>query len=261
LGIFYILNIQVDDSLDGRISIFGENQNIIGLNLSVALILMLAFFNVQLNSSRVFRFILLIFTPFVLLLLFKTGSRLGFISFFLALLGFGTLMSKYNKKSLSQLLYILLILVIPIILFWGIEKSSNSDLTLSQRIVDSFKSGDLSGRDIIWAAVIPFFLENMFIGIGMTGYTSFSISILGDIASPHNGIIEALIYTGIIGTFFFILYLYRLYKKAFMLKNHSDQILPFLLMIPVSGILLSGQIFDSKLIWLIMGYVASLRTA
>src|SRR5690606_9970615 len=82
---------------------------------------------------------------------------------------------------------------------------------LYQRLVASIKEQDLSDRNIIWQTLIPLINNNVFFGVGLTGYELYCFKVFGRIISPHNVIIEVLCYTGIIGL---LSYSWLLYKIA-----------------------------------------------
>jgi len=115
----------------------------------------------------------------------------------------------------------------------------------------------MGDRDYLWVLILPLILDSPVIGIGITGYANQMEIFFGGMVSPHNGIIEALCYTGAVGTTFLLLFIFRLWKRASMTKDQNNEILPVILFIPIIGILLTGQIFQSKTIWLLFAYVAA----
>ena len=112
---------------------------------------------------------------------------------------------------------------------------------------------DLSGRDDFWSEILITASENLFFGIGQSGY----FMSFGN-ASPHNVIIEVLIYTGLVGVLFYLLFLYKIVIFALKSFQRNDLILPILLLSPIFGTILSGQILEMKLGWLLFAYIISL---
>ena len=97
-----------------------------------------------------------------------------------------------------------------------------------------------------------FVLENT--SFTLSGGTDFGGA---GIASPHNVFIEATCYTGIVGLTIFIVFLSRIILNAINRRRFLNELLPIAIMVgPILGLLLSGQIFEQKLIWCLFAYIA-----
>ena len=129
----------------------------------------------------------------------------------------------------------------------------NSEV-LMLRLLQTVADQDLAGRDEVWVEIINIVQNNLIFGIGQTGY----FSIFG-LASPHNVFIEVLIYTGIVGLFLYLVFILRISIYAYKCIKIKGKILPLLLMSPIFGILLSGQILNMKLGWLVLAYIISVH--
>ena len=110
----------------------------------------------------------------------------------------------------------------------------------------------MAGREVIYAELWEVINNNLFFGIGQTGY----FAKFGD-GSPHNVLLEILCYSGIIGLSMYLLFLYNILKIAIKSKSIEGNILPLILLIPLLGLILSGQILTLKLGWCIFSYIAS----
>ena len=145
----------------------------------------------------------------------------------------------------------MIIIVLVSSISWKYWQSTFQFTLVAERLFDTLNVGDLSSRDIIWAKVMDVISNNYIYGIGKTGY----LLELGDF-SPHNVILEVLCYTGIVGLLIFGYFLFGIvsnaYKKA---KDHCDS-LPLILLVPIFGMILSGQIFGQKIVWFIFAYIA-----
>lgn len=117
--------------------------------------------------------------------------------------------------------------------------------------MDVIKSGDTSNRDLIWDALLVYFTDNFLFGIGRTGF----VSIVGEM-SPHNVLLEIFIYTGFVGVIIFCFFYFFIIRKAFQRIKFENNALPFILLIPISFLFFSGQIFDKKIVWVILSYIA-----
>jgi len=163
LTLLYNLGIGIEID-GGRISIFGDNENIIGIRLSISIIV---FFYIILEDPFSFgfwRFLLFIPIPDMLMFMFATGSRLAFISFALEFV-VGVIFYQTKKRWYKIILLILAIGVSAY--FFQLMKQSE---ILINRLLLTRETGDLAGRDIIWLELMPLIKANFIWGVGETGY-------------------------------------------------------------------------------------------
>jgi O-antigen ligase len=230
-----------------RSTIFGGNANDIGLRLSMAVfILMSLLFENKLKFGK-FRYLLLIFFPFLLKFMFNTGSRVAFISFFLGVSIMFVVYIKsmgFTKKVNLLILGSFLMLLATVILF--------ENDTIIRRLYIAFFKGDISGHDQIWSNVISIISKNLFIGVGETGLAQR----MGGV-SPHNVFLEVLACTGIVGFLIFFIFFCRILIGAYEKFKYQNELLPFVLFIPVIGAVLSGQIFEQKIYWVVFAFIIS----
>ena len=251
LTVFYFLNIEIDNSLDGRIAILGDNQNNIGLNLACAIFILTSLVFENKSGWGINRLMLLWLLPFLFFVMVITGSRLAFLSSFLGLICFLLL---WKSKFVTRKI---LIVIVGLLVVGSVFAYLAANEIIASRLSESLSSGDLGDRDYLWVLILPLISDAPLFGIGITGYANQMEILFGGMSSPHNGIIEALCYTGLAGTTFLLLFIFRLLKHALMTINQNNEILPVILFIPIIGILLTGQIFQSKTIWLLFAYVAA----
>lgn len=243
LTFFYFLGIgqvEMPDELAGRATIFGYNQNFLGLSLTVSSLVIL--YNLYTQKYNLIKK-LFYGISFLLVMYFMvtTGSRTAFVAF---ILGLSTMLVLNHKISavakIGFFLFFLTIMIFTYIFFL-------EDIAILQRLTDSFLSGDTANRDVIWTGLFYFFSDYIFFGVGKTGYAR----IIGDL-SPHNVLIEIFIYTGLIGLFIFIYLIKAFFSNALSVFRNHNNILPLIIFIPFFGILLTGQLFDQKVIWFFM---------
>lgn len=250
LALLFIAGIGVEYG-EGRLSMFGENQNVLGIKVSVSLVILLLFVTQnRLNISWI-RYLLLPLVPLMLFFIGETGSRVSLISFVLAFL-VGTALYKTKTKILK--ISILLGNAIVLILFAILLMQSD---IMVERLQNTSDNAEIGSRDKIWKAVFPIVKENPILGIGETGYDFKSTFIFGTAFSPHNVFLEILCYTGIIGLSIYLTFLFQVFKKGFQAYTKKGLLLPMLLIIPMLGLLLSGQILNVKLGWTIFAYIVS----
>jgi O-antigen ligase len=153
-------------------------------------------------------------------------------------------------NRLNKFFWALFLFVLFIFLFFIFQDK----LDVLQRLTSTFEDGDTANRDIIWSALWYFFSDHIFLGVGKTGY----LSIIGDL-SPHNAFLEIFIYTGLIGFVIFFIYLSRLFINVFVLYKKYNEIFSFLLCVAILGVILTGQIFDQKVVWFFLACLVQNR--
>ena len=232
----------------GRIRIFGDNENAIGIRMCISIIF-LSFLIIQnpLELSNK-RFLLLILIPFMFLLLIATGSRVAFISFSLCFLA-GMVLIK-TRRANSKILILGLGLIIGFFIINYVLSSS----ILYDRLINSVQERDLSDRNIIWKSLIPLIRDNPIFGVGTTGYSLYSYKVFGRVISPHNVLIEVLCYTGIIGLLIYVYFLFKILLLSWKKYRLNGNPIQLLLLIPVLGLILSGQLLTSKIGWILFAF-------
>ena len=244
LNFFYLLNIGVTISEDNRISLFGDNENFIGIKMSISIVLI--FFIIFRNNLKFnkLRFLLLLPIPIMIKLLIETGSRVSLLSFLLMLI-----LGIYHINFKNQIIKIGLFVLIFFSLFIAFQFVLDNQVLLL-RLYSSFENNDIGGREVIYLEIWDLVKHYPILGIGQTGYNE----VFG-LASPHNVLLEIFSYTGIVGLLLYLYFLYSIFliSKKNLLKLNN--IIPLLLMIPIAGLLLSGQLLSLKLGWIIFAYI------
>jgi len=239
---------------DGRVGIFGDNPNVISLRMCISLvILILAIVQNRLKLGRL-RYLLILPIPIMFQLMIETASRVGIISFSLVLI-IGVVLFK-TKNVFSKIAVFAGGGIVIIFLFKYIMKSE----IVVRRLLSSYEQVDLAGRDVIWQRLLPLFENNPIIGVGKTGYAYFTQINFGFQVSPHNVILEVLFYTGIVGLLIYLYFLYRILKGGYQYYKAAGYLLPLLLLVPVMGMLISGQILYTKIGWIIYAYIVGCST-
>ena len=248
LAIIYYLGIGISIK-QGRVSIFGENENAIGLTMCIGLIIMIYYVvnkNILLKKYKILISFLII-TMFILML--KTGSRVAILSFFLAIISMITLLRSKNFKNK------IFLFIITSVIFYMLWQYIIVDTMLMNRIILTYENGNIAGREIIWMKVFSIMKNNPIFGVGQTGYELYSEYLFGRARSPHNVFLEIMCYTGVVGLLFFLVFIYRSIKSAILYYKSTYDSLALLLCIPMLGILLSGQMLNRKICWVIFAYI------
>lgn len=248
IAIFYIAGIGVEYE-EGRLRMFGENQNTLGVKMCIGvIILLLSVVQDKIQIGKI-RYLFLVFIPLMVIFLFETGSRLAFISFVLCIVA-GIVLLK-TKKSSGKLVVLSIGIVGLIILGISVIQTP----VLRDRLLESLYKGDLSNRDVIWRNLLPLIKENPVFGVGDTGYNLYTIMTFGQVKSPHNVILEVICLTGFVGLFIYFAFLFKIFLKGYQIYKKCGLLLPILLVIPILGALFSGHTLTLKIIWIILAYV------
>jgi O-antigen ligase len=255
LALCFYLGIGLGISDDGRISLFGDNENIIGVRMVISTLILTHILLKYRNVMSKFTFLLLplFYIPLISLTL-NTGSRLSFISLFL---GIAVTIVLYKNRSVFNKIFILLSGLIASIFLFNLAMETE---VLGARLTKTANEGNLAGRDDIWLSILPLIENNWIIGVGNTGYVEYVSRIYGKIISPHNVIIEVLAYSGIIGLSLFLNFIGSTFLLAFKYFRKYNEVIPFVFIVPISGIILSAQILTFKLGWVIFAFAVSRST-
>ncbi len=247
LCITHLFGIGVSSSAQ-RLTIFGDNQNLLGLRLSMSIVFLI--YSALLSGKLVLwkRAALMLPVPFMLSLLLLTGSRVAFISLVLMLAVLLALYMFINPEIRlgSSLIYLGLALafLVPALL--------SNDL-MNERLLAA-KGGDLADRENIWRSFLPAVWERLIIGYGYSGYEQVSESIFGKITSPHNVFIEVLLYGGVAALALFILFNVQILFSGINTYFKRNEYIGLVFLIPYAGVLISGQALDTKMMWYILAY-------
>ena len=242
---FFFFGIGLSEATEGRFSMFNMNENYLGINLAISFLIIISLLFENKLQLSIKRYFLILTLPFLFFLIVKTGSRVAFLSIFFGLFFFILLNKSLN--IIQKTFFFIISFISSIILFSLFLKNT----FMFERLMDVIKSGDTSNRDLIWDALLVYFTDNFLFGIGRTGF----VSIVGEM-SPHNVLLEIFIYTGFVGVIIFCFFYFFIIRKAFQRIKFENNALPFILLIPISFLFFSGQIFDKKIVWVILSYIA-----
>jgi O-antigen ligase len=250
MAILYMLNIGIEYKV-GRLSIFGENSNKIGIFAVIAIFFILSLVIENKQQLSVNRFWFLLFLLPLFKIIAETGSRVTFIGLMFSLVVFFTIQKR--RKVINKFLIKALGVVAIVLVFYYLM----SNELLQERMQNTVERGDLAGRDYIWRTILPPVLDNLFLGIGANGYSSLSYNAFGTFYSPHNVFIEIMAYSGLIGLFTFLLFYYKLTKTAWQINKDHSYILPIVMLLFIFLNFFTGQGLGVKLFWVVYAYILS----
>lgn len=253
VGVFFMMGIGVGYEHGVRLTMFGDNENETGIKMASSILYLL---NYCLNHSGekkgVKIWLLLLIYP-MLNLMFAVASRTALIILVLGLFVF-ILLYPIKKRSFK-----FGVLLIGVFVMWKGWQYLQMQEVILMRMTSTVEEGNMSQREVIWATYIRLIEKHPIIGLGFTGWHSFSMERFYLVRSPHNVIIEVLLISGIIGLFFFLLLLFSIYKNAYLYYRKENNMAPLLLSITILALVLSGQALGVKLFWTIAAYCISYK--
>ena len=232
---------------------FGANSNDLGIKLAISVIVLTV--HIIFNPLKISKLRYMIF-PFLFILLIAllaTSSRTGILAvlgapFIWFLLKIMTSKNKFYSFITS---FILLIIVLMPIVYLASQSYS---------VVSRFAligEGNLGGREVVWLTFAVIISENILFGYGLSGADFVSFQYFGYVGeTPHNIILQTLVYAGVPGLLLYSLFIFRIFKASYLIYLTNSLILPALLVSPLIGYLMLTQSISEKIVWVMMAYIA-----
>lgn len=249
ISLFHYFNIGVSYE-GGRVSVFGDNENAIGVKQVMSILIAVYFIIKNLNKKKYGLSILLVACiPLMFDLVLETGSRKAILGLFLGLF---VAMSFLKVKSLKM--KIMVFVSFLLIISFAYDLILNSEV-LIRRLTNTVENGDVAGRDRIWMAILPLILEHPFLGVGESGFYRYSVETFGAYNSPHNVLIEILSYSGVVGLLLYLVFLYRIARIGIKDLLRFKDWLGIVLFMQILGFIIAGQALNSKIAWFVFAYM------
>ncbi len=239
----------------GRVMFYGSGPNELGIKLASALAIGCVFvFQRKFGYGKIQKAIFLICLPIIFYAISQTGSRTAISVPFLALLVWffaRILASKYKMIAIVSGLSILTIIAVPLVIF-----AMQSDVLVDRFLrTGAADFGTQNGRFFLWIGYFSLIQENLIFGNGISGFEKISQDFFGFVESPHNVILEVVLYSGLIGLFFYTIFLYRCFYTGYKLYKDNNELLPILLIPSVVAYIMFLQALSEKIVWLILAYI------
>jgi len=248
ISILYLFGIGVEYSSEHRVSIFGDNENTIGLRMAISIIFLIYIIFMYRGISFRKSGIMIILFPAMLSFMINTGSRVSNVSFIFMFLLLITLY--YMTDPLGNLWSVLVMIGLAIFIVMQLFLSNEM---LLNRLVKAH-DGNLAGRENIWPAFYAAIVESPFIGYGYSGYEEVSTNIFGGVLSPHNVIIEILLYGGGIALIMYIWFILKILFNSFYEYRLRKKYIGLVLMIAYIGAIATSHVLLVKIMWVILAF-------
>ncbi len=236
----------------GRFFMLGENPNSYSTRFVIGTILTL-YILISNKIKQKNKFWLVLFLPFLLIQIYISGSRGSIVMLILGLLLlFFNVKMTFNKKLLSIFILILIIIIGSIFL----PKIKNLDVSTKERLVETIKEKDTSGRTNIWGEAFELFLDKPLLGYGENGYFKEMETKYGEERDTHNLFLYLLCSGGLVGLLLFLVFIFSSFKLIW--KNRKiiplEFSLYFSLLFFVSK---TGGVLTYIPLWCLLGFIAA----
>jgi hypothetical protein len=244
LVLMFLFNIKVDYYQVGRLSIMGLNANYLAISFSLAILITLNrlyTFEIK-KTSRIGSLVLILLMTYITVL---TASRGGIIGLLLGLFVYFYFLKRDVLGRFKTLLQSLFVIIIMIALFLS------NDLLYNRVFNEDEAFGE--NRFRIWSAALDIVKDDLLYGVGVFRYQEEINTMLGRIFSTHNEFLSILMYSGVIGVFLFIYFIYFIIRSAFKTFKFTRSPLYLSLMIIVTFTLFkSGGSLLTMSLWVIL---------
>lgn len=219
---FFLYLIGVGISYEqGRLLIFEENPNILGMKSVIALLIVIGRFIENKFSFEQLMITILVSIATITLIL-ASGSRAAFLSIFIGV----TFLILFKKMSTLKKIVALTAGTLASIFFFLTALQSNA--VLQERLIRSVDKGDI-GRNDLWKGALMVIENNLTIGVGFPGLLPEMYKYIGRYMDPHNVFLYVLMSTGLIGFTFFMIFIYRLSKSLIKSFKDTGDIIPIVI--------------------------------
>ena len=241
----------------GRLTFFNAGINELGIKLATGSVIITVLIFQNNLKLGFYRYLMLPFVPLILNTVLQTGSRTAFlvpIVSIMMLVFYRVLISRYKILAITSAIIGIIAISAPIIY---IAMQSSILNTIIERFAMTGGAGDFSekGRFTLWIGFFSLLTKNLFFGNGFSGFDLIAYEYFGFVESPHNVLLEVLLYSGLIGFSLYVLFLYRAFHSSFLLFKNNKNILSVVLLPSMLAYVLILQGLSEKLVWLILAYI------
>ncbi len=215
-----------EQMIGNRHFIFGESPNLTGMKATLAILVITA--NLIERKSSLWYIILsgLLMLPIINLLM-VSGSRGALLSL---LIGLFVMMVLINIGWLKKTILFFIATCLSIYLVAFILEH---DRDFGQRIENSITKGETAGRSHLWESAYRMIEDNYFLGVGNSGLMPEMQKYSGKYTVPHNIFMEVWLTSGILGFFFFMIFISRLWISLYKEYRHTKNVLNLIIFLVI----------------------------
>lgn len=260
--ILFAFGIGVSFDGDLRMTIFDQNTNFVGIEITLAIAFLVGDYIMRDGLGlKNLRYVLILFILPAIPFLVAAASR----SSFLALFSIAVLAILYNNSQTKLYKFIFLIFG-SVALYVAVDVFLESGSYLAERLLNTSSSGDLSERDDLWTSLVPKIWDHPFLGVGQTGYVDVASKTIGMTQtssgeviprSPHNVLIEIVLYTGVVGLIMMLTFWKTLLTSAWTIHKHYSYNTALYTLPPLVLAVISQQMLIHEWPYLLYAFVFS----
>ena len=250
VAVLSFLGIGVEYYSNGRVVWNGSSAGKQSIDITIALGVMLATLFKNGFSLKIRTVLLSLGVLFLIWFVVQTGTRTALV---LTVLILFTIFLFCNIKQKTLVLLVSFCLVY----FYLQSDIMQSRVLHSLTAVTTPDNDALGGRLYRWYNMWLIAKENILIGYGLSGAQYEVYKLFGHEMSPHNAFLDVLLNTGIIGLFFYIIFISKLMFSSYWSYKYIGNYLPVILMLGLFGYLLALDPNQAKVFWLVAAYIVS----
>lgn len=249
LSFLSFFQIGIDLGHMDRQSLLGNNSNIIGLASSISFLIIIYLLIENPKKWNKLRYLLILFVPFLLQTIAKTGSKGAMITLGVSLITYFIVLNKPFKQKIP-----LIILSLVGLIYGAFYMLQNQ--VLATRMESFLKTGDTTGRAERWELAFDVFLDNPIFGVGENGL-NYLVSENFRSYDPHNVFLYVMATGGLVASIPFFIFLYTVFKNGYTYKpvwGTNLHLVLFLIMLMFW--FKAGGGLNSKLAWAYFAFIA-----
>jgi O-antigen ligase len=228
-----------------RAAALGMNPNLLAAVMAVGALMLIGLLLDNTKRSRAETWCLAGMIAPILVVIVRTGSRAGLVSFVLGASLFLIPLTPSRRRIAALALGCLALIGLGILI--------TRDPVSMVRWTETLQEGHMSGRDAIWSEGIPMFGERPILGWGPMELFYELGSRLGlPIRDPQNLVLFLLLEVGIVGTSFVFAGFWFCGRAAWRSRTGPEGVLPLALLVAISVKEMSGVGIATKHIWLVL---------
>jgi O-antigen ligase len=254
LSILFVAGIGIDIDItyrSGRLLIFGENPNMIGIKSVIALLIILSHtFRMKPTRNRyAFYLLMCLAISSIFSLLMATASRGALLSMFVGIF----LFILFWKNAVKAKVFLILSLLAASYLVYNVI--IRDDEKFKSRVLAVIEEGEI-GRNDIWKASINIIDDNFLFGVGRMSALPVMQKYSGKAMDPHNVFLYVFLTAGLAGFLFFFFFVFRIgYYVYEDFRKNGNPMYFVIFIILILNMSKAGGFMNKTFLWFILAFL------
>ncbi len=245
MAIGYVLGIGVHTGNLGRTTFAGINSNRLGLwyVIGIFIVIKLIF---EGKANKFQTYLMVVFSVLFLYIIARTASRSGFGALIMGPAAYLYFLNIPLKKKIP-------IAIVGLVIISAIGVYIGTSGLMAERLAQ-VGGGDIGERQEIWETALELVKDNLVFGSGASGYEYYMSQYFSGYEAPHNVYLLVLSYAGLVGLFFFLIFLFHWGVAAYSTNKYYRS--PFyisLYLVFLVYLFTAGGVLESFHFWMIAG--------